>query len=385
MAEEGEDGQEKTEEPTQKRKDDAREKGQVLTSKEIFVFANMALASVMLLMAQNLLPTALESWRSFFVFGPIETLESTSIHQLGRGLWGTIWAGLIVGVPLLMITILSQFGMGGINFSTQAIGFKAEKLDPLKGLKRMVSLNALVELTKAILKVVLLVSAAAIAIWPVLGDFSGYIWMSAGDATAAIQQNLIILLVAMTIGLGIIASIDLSYQIYSLTKKLKMSRQEIKDEMKESEGSPEVKGQIRQKQLEASRRAAERASVDQVGEATAIITNPSHFAVALRYIPDEMDAPIVVAMGKNAIAHMIKDSGKRHLITTLEIPHLARALYFTSEIGEVISEQLFAAVAIILAHIHHLDRGHFSEMPDINLPEHLYIDEFGRRIDPKES
>ncbi len=284
----------------------------------------------------------------------------------------------------MILTLLSQASMGGLNFSTEALGFKPEKMDPLKGLKRMVSLNALVELSKAILKVALLVSAAAAVIWPVFNDFGGYIWLSAGSALDEISRLFILLLIGMTIGLAIIGSFDLGYQMYSMNQKLKMSRQEIKDESKQSEGSPEVKGQIRQRQMEASRRASERAAVDNVGQATAIITNPTHFAVALRYIPEEMDAPIVIASGKGPIAHMIIAAGKKHRITSLQVPPLARALYFTSEIGEVISEQLFAAVAVILAHIHHLDRGFYSDQPEVDLPDHLFVDEFGRPIQKKE-
>lgn len=208
----------------------------------------------MLAGVQGFFPSIANRWRSYFYFDGIETLDALTLHNLGQGLRHVVWAGLLTGIPLMILTLLSQASMGGLNFSTEALGFKPEKTDPLKGLKRMVSLNALMELTKAILKVALLVSAAAAVIWPVFNDFGGYIWLSAGSALDEIARLFILLLIGMTIGLAIIGSFDLGYQMYCMNQKLKMSRQEIKDESKQSEGSPEVKGQIRQRQMKASRR-----------------------------------------------------------------------------------------------------------------------------------
>ena len=162
---------------------------------------------------------------------------------------------------------------------------------------------------------------------------------------------------------------------------LKMTRQEQKDEYKQTEGSPEVKQKIRQKQMQASMAAAEqRKSVDNVSNATAIITNPTHFAVALRYIVGEPGAPEVVAMGRGKVALDIIEAGKKHSITTYRSPLLARALFFTSDIGKEISDRLYNAVAIALAYIYRIDKGEIVDEPEIELPEDLKFNETGQII-----
>jgi flagellar biosynthesis protein FlhB len=164
-----------------------------------------------------------------------------------------------------------------------------------------------------------------------------------------------------------------------LRKKLMMSFQEVKQESKEANGSPELKGRMRRLQMEASQRGAEqRAALGDVGRATAIVTNPIHFAVALRYVPGETAAPVILAMGKGPMAQEIIARGKGAGIHVLQSPPLARALYFTGHIGTEISDRLFGAVAAILAHVYRLDRGESSDLPDVALPEELLFNEHGR-------
>ena len=164
-----------------------------------------------------------------------------------------------------------------------------------------------------------------------------------------------------------------------------MSRQEQKDEFKQTEGSPEVKQKIRQKQIQASMAASEqRKSVENVSSATAIITNPTHFAVALRYIVGEPGAPEVIAMGRGKVAQDIIEAGKNHSITTYRSPLLARALFFTSEIGKEISDKLYNAVAVALAYIYRIDRGEIVEEPEIDLPEDMRFNEKGQIMQGKE-
>ncbi len=160
-----------------------------------------------------------------------------------------------------------------------------------------------------------------------------------------------------------------------------MSRQEQKDEYKQTEGSPEVKQKIRQKQIQASMAASEqRKSVENVSNATAIITNPTHFAVALRYIVGEPGAPEVISMGRGKVAHDIIQAGKENKITIYRSPLLARALFFTSEIGKEISDRLYNAVAVALAYIYRIDKGEVVEEPVIDLPEDLRFNENGQII-----
>jgi flagellar biosynthetic protein FlhB len=181
--------------------------------------------------------------------------------------------------------------------------------------------------------------------------------------------------------LGGIGALDYAWSSYEHLKKLRMSRQDLKEEGKQTEGSPEVRARIRRLQYEASRRAAQQArSLDDVANATAIITNPTHFAVALRYVPGEQNAPTIIAMGRGRIAEEIIKRGTEARITVFQSPLLARALFFTSEIGQEISDLLFTPVAAVLAYIYRIDRGEDPEFPEVEIPQELQFDQNGRPI-----
>jgi flagellar biosynthetic protein FlhB len=165
-----------------------------------------------------------------------------------------------------------------------------------------------------------------------------------------------------------------------------MTFQEVKQESKEQNGSPEVKGRLRQLQMEASRRAArQRKALPDVANATAVITNPTHFAVAIRYVQGDTRAPVILAMGKGPMAQEIRDRARKHGVTMLQSPLLARALYFTGDIGMEIQEGLYSAVAAILAHVYRLDRGEAGDLPDIDLPPELRFGENGRAEAPPDA
>lgn len=372
------DSEEKTEEPTPRKKEKAREDGQIVTSKEMFVFSSVAALTMFVAGGQAFLRNLTAMWGTNFTLTAPDGFDALMLERLQNAMIWILLAGLIIGIPLLMITVLTQAGVGGLNFAPKAFSFKPEKMNPLKGLARMVSMKSLVELVKAILKVVLLIGVSFIVVLPFLPKLDRLNMIEVGDGVSLFGTTLTAVLMAMTGVLGLIGAIDLAWQLFSNNKKLKMSRKELKDEMKESEGSPEVKGQIRRKQMEASRMAAERASVPNVDDATAIVTNPQHFAVALQYKPELRDAPVILAMGNDAIAKQIRDRGKAAKIQTVESPPLARALYFTGEIGSEIPPDLYAAVAILLAHVWRLEHGLHEDTPDIDLPPELRLDSFGR-------
>ncbi|EGJ21520.1 flagellar biosynthetic protein FlhB [Cereibacter sphaeroides WS8N] len=376
---EGDDGQEKTEEPTQKRREQAREDGSIVTSKEVFVFATLAGGLALLMMIEGLLPALVRGWSGYLVIEPGADLERIAMVRLGQAWREVLIAGLVVSVPLLALVLLVQSAMGGINFSTKALSFKASRINPAAGLKRMVSLKALVELAKAVAKVALLIGVAVLVLRDELSPLDR-LWTAApGDAAAVLGAGLIRLVSALLIVLAVIGGLDLVWQAWSLTNSMKMSRQELKEESKESNGSPEVKGRMRRMQMEASRNGARRrAALDDVPQATAIVTNPTHFAVALRYVPGETPAPVILAMGKGPMALDIIERGRKAGVGTLRIPLLARALYFTGDIGQEIPDGLYGAVAVVLAHVYRLDRGEAAEMPDVDVPEGLAFDEFGR-------
>lgn len=376
---ESDDGQEKTEEPTQKRRDDARKDGKITTSTEVFVFSTLSMGTLMLLIGKPALPGIAGYWASSFVIDPDQSLDTLMLLRAENLFWWVLASGALVGIPMMITVLLAQAGMGGLNFAPKALGVKLEKIDPLAGMKRMVSMKALVDLSKAVLKVTLLLGAGLMILYPLLPSVLGMSMTDPNVATELLGSVLVRVLAGLLVALAVIAAIDLGWQIHSNTKSLRMSRQDLKDEMKESEGSPEMKGAMRRKQMEASRRASERKALADVPQATAIITNPTHFAVALKYDPAAGGAPVVLAMGKGPIAKEVIRRGRRAGVMTLRVPPLARALYFYGAIGREIPQQLYTAVAIILAHVWRLEQGQPEPTPDVEVPDELSVDEFGRR------
>ena len=382
MAEGGDDGQEKTEDPSQKRLDKAKEDGEVLSSKELQVFMTMSMGVALIYALYLFLPPRIGHWIAFFEFGSLDQLNSYIMTRMGDAMAIFIVISAIVGLPIMLTVLATQGALsGGINFAVKSMQFKGNRINPLSGFKRMFSVNGLVELAKAVAKVLLLTAAFATVIWLILPVLLNLLSTNLTSALAESFSALMLSLGASLVVLAIIAGIDLAYAIHKHTKKLKMSPQELKDEHKQSEGSPEIKSRIRRLQMEASRRASEQgAAVEQAGEATAIITNPTHFAVALKYVPGEMKAPIILAMGRGKIAERIIAKGEESEVTIFRSPLLARALYFTSEIGQEINDGVYTAVAAVLAYIFRLDRGETPPEPMFEIPSELQFDEFGKAL-----
>ena len=382
MAEGGDDGQEKTEDPSQKRLDKAKEDGEVLSSKELQVFMTMSMGVALIYALYLFLPPRIGHWIAFFEFGSLNQLNSYIMTRMGDAMAIFIVISAIVGLPIMLTVLATQGALsGGINFAVKSMQFKGNRLNPLSGFKRMFSVNGLVELAKAVAKVLLLTAAFATVIWLILPVLLNLLSTNLTSALAESFSALMLSLGASLVVLAIIAGIDLAYAIHKHTKKLKMSPQELKDEHKQSEGSPEVKSRIRRLQMEASRRASEQgAAVEQAGDATAIITNPTHFAVALKYVPGEMKAPVILAMGRGKIAERIIAKGEESEVTIFRSPLLARALYFTSEIGQEINDGVYTAVAAVLAYVFRLDRGETPPEPMFEIPSELQFDEFGKAL-----
>ena len=379
MAEESSDGQEKTEDPSERKLEKAREDCQVLSSKEAFVFTTLAMAVVLLMGMSSVSLAGLTHWGTLFRWDHADHVDTLAFGKLVQSFWMIIIISMVIGVPMMIVTLFTQLAVGGVNFAPKSMAFKANRIDPIAGLKRMFSAKSLVELGKSILKVVLLFGVAGLVIYVQL---PGILRLSEGTINGAMSKMsdvFPVLLGAMLIVLFIIAAIDYSWQSYSHNKKLKISRQEQKDEHKQTEGSPEVKAKIRRMQMEQSQASSQqRESLENVADATAIITNPTHFAVALKYVAGEAGAPVVLAMGKGRIAEQIIERANDSRITIMRSALLARALFFTSEIGGEISEKLYNAVAIALAYIYRIDNGETLGMPDIDLPEDLRFDENGK-------
>ena len=378
MAEESQDGQDKTEEPSQRKIDKAKEDGQVLQSKEMFVFTSIAMGLIIFLFIPEVALPGMNEWGKFFQIESKEQLYNLPYSRLYQVFEIIIIIALFVGIPLMVVSLLTQMAVGGINFAPKAATFKGNKINPIKGLKRIFSVKGLVELGKSILKVVLLVGLSTIAIYIMLPQLLMISHGTLNSALEIIYYAFPFLIGTLLAALAIIAAIDYFWQRHVHIEQLKMTKQEVKDEHKQTDGSPEVKAKIRRMQMEKSRESSkQREALENVSDATAVITNPTHFAVALKYNPGEIGAPTIIAMGQGAIARQIMERANEHKITIFRSPLLARALYFTGEIGNEISDKLYNAVAIALAYIYRIEQGQSAEEPDITIPEELTFDEFG--------
>ena len=382
MAEESQDGQEKTEEPSQRKLEKAREDGKVVTSKEMFVFTSLAAGLITALSIVAFGRQPLTNWGGLFTLDAKTHIDSLILAHMDYALWFLIQGIIIFGLPIMIVTILTQFGVGGLIFAPKAVAFKGSRINPLSGLKRMFSVKALVELGKSILKVVFLFGIGFVVI---VYFMPGIVWFPNGTMANALNMmtSLIPSLIGgLLIGLFIIAVLDFAWQRYDFMKQMRMSRQDQKEEFKQTEGSPEVKAKIRRMQMEASANASkQREALSQVGEATAVITNPTHFAVALKYEVGSAGAPTVLAMGRGIMAEQIIERANSADVTVFQSPLLARALFFTSEIGGEISEALYNAVAVVLAYIYRVDQGDVAERPSVDVPRDLRFSENGQLLE----
>ena len=381
MAEEN-DAQEKTEQPSERKLEKAREEGRIVTSKEMFVFTSLFAGLIIMLGVLQIGGWGLSVWSELFTIRPQSELDTLIEHQLALVLKFVIAVTAIVGTPLMVITLATQFVVGGLIFAPKAMEFKGSRINPVAGLKRMFSMKALVELGKSLLKVFLLFGIGALVIFYYM---PGVIWFPDGsmDQALLMMRTYIPFMVGgLLVALLIIAILDFAWQRYSFMKEMRMSRQDLKEEFKQTEGSPEVKAKIRRLQMEAAGRAAQqREALSNVDQATAIITNPTHFAVALKYEVGSAGAPIILAMGRGVMAQQIISRGEEANVTIFRSPLLARALYFTGDIGGEISDRLYNAVAVVLAYIYRIDQGDEVDAPDVDLPPDLRFSEHGRVLE----
>ena len=381
MAEESQDGQEKTEDPSQRKLEKSAEDGKVLTSKEMFVFTSMFAAFVLMFVTPLFAHKVLAYWSRLFHFTRPDDLMTLAFERFYDLIFSIIIAGLFVGVPMIIIVIGTQVAVGGLNFAPKAFNFKGNRLNPLQGFKRMFGTKGLMELTKSILKVVLLFAIAAVTIYALLPSVLELPSRDLGTATIASLLNFPFLLGMLLIILAIIAMIDYFWQRHTHIQSLRMTKQEVKDEYKQTEGSPEVKAKIRRMQMETAANAGrQQAALDDVPDATAVITNPTHFAVALKYEVGSSEAPKILAMGRGNMAHQIIERANGADVTVFRSPLLARALYYTGEIGAEIAEQLYQAVAVVLAYLYRVDRGEVLAEPEVEIPESLRFTENGQPL-----
>lgn len=349
---ENEDGQEKTEEPTSKRLDDAKKKGQIARSKELNTMAITLIGGMALVGMSGSLGQGLVKIMSSNL--TIPRTEMFDVMAMTRRLVSSIQDALLMLAPffavVVVVAVLSSIALGGMAFSAQAMTPKLSKMNPLKGLKRLFSLKGLIELAKAMAKFFLVGGATALVLWLTLDSFINLSGMGLEPAIRELVNLVGWAFVLVSSTLILVAAVDVPFQVWDHKKQLKMTRQEVREEMKDTEGRPEVRGRIRQLQREM----ATRRMMDEVPKADVIVTNPTHYAVALRYNQARMNAPIVVAKGTELVAANIRRVGTEHAVPIIESPMLARAIYFHTELGEAIPAGLYLAVAKILAYVFQL-------------------------------
>ena len=377
---ENDDAQEKTEEPSQRRLDKAKEDGDILTSKEAFVFTTTLMLLGLVPLLQMVGVPILKEISSFFKFSNVD--NGLLINNFSISFLTFVKISAFVGLPIGTVIFLTQFVVGGaINFSSKNIKFDGSKINPIKGLKRILSIKGLVELAKSLIKVIFLGGLTALVVYHSLPQILGSLGSNLTQNFKTLVTVFYLLTCLLLIVLAMIAVIDYLYARHSRLQKLRMSRQDLKDESKQTEGSPEVKSKIRRLQIEAAQRSREHAnSLDGVNEATAIITNPTHFAVALKFVPGSMVVPVIVSMGRGRLAEKIIEKGGDNEIMVFSSPLLARALYFTSRVGAEIDSRLYGAVAAVLAYVIHTEQGHAMQKPAIDVPRDLHFNEFGRQV-----
>ena len=364
-----ESDQEKTEQPSEKRLRESREKGEVPRSRDLSG-AMVVLAGVAALM--NSSEAAFLHTRRIFSVGLGYSREALFSDALpGRALQAAVHEALglfwPVAVATMLATVAAPLLLGGLNFSAQALQPKFERLDPLTGLGRIFAMRGLVELGKALLKLLFIGAVLGLLLrhWQAELQATGR-----GAVMEGIVQSIGLLgRAALWFGsmLALIGGIDALYQKFDHGKRLRMTKQEVRDEMKESDGNPEMKGRIRQVQQQQSRRRM----MEDLPKADVVVVNPSHFAVALRYDDGRMGAPRVIAKGVDLLAQQIRMVASSHRIPLVEAPPLARALYATTEIGREIPAALYVAVAQVLAYVYQLKQAtaHGETPPAAPTPE----------------
>jgi len=347
-------GQDKTEQPSPKRLNDAREKGQVPRSKEFStVLVLIASAAAMLFLGERIIRSVAKVMEKSFLFSQKEIFDPAALaHHLLYSLETIAFdLGSFLAITALA-AIIAPASSGGWNFSIKAIAVKPEKLDPLKGIKRILGPQGLIELVKALAKFILIGTISTLIIW---GLRDQLLTLGQQEVTVAMADlGYLVLWVFMIISasLILIALIDVPFQHWNHIRQLKMTKQEVKDEGKETDGNPEQKGRIRRMQIELSQQRM----MQEVPQADVIITNPTHYAVALRYDQTGSGAPIVVAKGSELIAQQIRMVGDANQVPILSAPPLTRAIYYSTEIGDEIPAGLYIAIAQVLAFVFQLRR-----------------------------
>ena len=371
---ENHDGQEKSFEPSARRLDEARRRGQVPRSRELNTVAvTLAGVAAIVLLGDRVMQDLRGLVVEHFALSRADVFDPAAVL---RHLGDALTASLLILAPFFAVTVaaavLASVALGGVQVSTEALRFDLGKLSPLQGMKRILSLHGLAELVKALAKFVFLGGVAALLVWT---EFEHFVRLATMEVDAALAETADLLgwttLVVASSAI-VLAMVDVPFQLWDYKRQLKMTQQEMRDELKDTEGRPEVRSRIRQLQREVARRRM----MEEVPKADVIVTNPTHYAVALRYDAGRMQAPVLVAKGTELVAANIRKVGQAHAVPVVEAPALARSLYFNVELGDPIPAGLYLAVAKLLAYVFQLrtvrqQGGSAPDVPDFPVPDEL--------------
>ena len=345
---------EKTEKATPKKRQDERKKGRVAKSQDVNTAILLLFCFIILFVLGSFMKKTMLTLYEF-TFTEYIHWEVTipSVMQLLKEV--IIQMALIIA-PLMIVAVIAGIAANllqvGFLFTTEPLKFDLKKIDPIKGAKRIFSIRALVELLKSFLKIIFIGVITFSIIWIYKDDMMMLSMKSVESAISFFGYMTIVMGIAATIALLLLSILDYVYQRYDFEKNIRMSKQDIKDEHKNVEGDPLIRSRIKEKQ----RQIATRRMMSEIPSADVVITNPTHFAVAIQYDETKASAPIVVAKGTGYLAQKIKEIAKAHDVITVENKPLARALYRTVEVDEVIPEQFYQAVAEILAYVYQLEK-----------------------------
>lgn len=376
---ENENGQDKTEEPTDKKREDARKEGQIARSKELNTLVIMMAGAIGLIVEGDRIAQMMSYlMTSNFTISREALMEPES---MGKMLLVSGKYAMAAMLPFLLVMLISALigpiSLGGWLFAAKSLAPKFSRMNPAAGLKRMFSATALIELLKSLAKFLIVL---IVALYVLIKDRNDLVSIAHEPLEQAIIHSLLVVgwsTLWMACGLLFIAAVDVPFQLYEAHKKLLMTKQEIRDEHKNSDGNPQVKQRIRQLQHDMSQRRM----MESVPKADVIITNPTHFAVALKYDPEQGGAPMLVAKGVDFVALKIREIGAHNQILILESPGLARSIYYSTDLDQEIPAGLYLAVAQVLAYVYQIRQYHAGggkrpdPLGDITIPPDLQRDE----------
>jgi len=371
-------GQERTHDATPRRRKQAQEKGQVAQSRELntmlmLMSSGVAAWTMGPFIARNLLDIS----RRYFALDREAIFdESVLLQQFESAILDALFAITPFFAVVTLAAVAGPIMMGGVNLSGKAINFKFEKLDPIKGMKRIFAWRGLVELLKALVKFVFIASVAIIFLYHNQEAFIGLGYESLFFAINQTIDLLVLGFIIVSSAMIIVALADVPFQLWDHSQQIKMTFQEVRDENKDTEGDPELRGRIRRQQREI----AQRRMIAEVPKADVVITNPEHYAVALKYDQEKMNAPILVAKGIDTLALKIREIARQHDILIVESPPLARALHHTTELDQEVPAGLYLAVAKVLAYVFQLKqkvnwkKKKVSKIDDLPIPDDMQFD-----------